>query len=725
MRLANQFEQNGWISNTSAGVTIAIEGFAIQQLGFIDGLYEQHPIFAKLQKCSIRSHALVGYEDFQIRTSIDDSKLSAFVLPDIAICADCIRDIFNPDSRFYGYPFTSCSFCGPRYSIMHRQPYDRANTSLSTFSLCPACQTDYHSVPNRRYHAQAIACPECGPQLNLLDSSGHLIASQQLALSYACKALQNGKIVAIKSIGGFQLLVDASNLDAVQRLRKVKNRPYQPFAIMVKNLLMAQQLAVINQQELKALLSPLAPIVLLKQKLSQNKFSLLSTAVTLDNPLIGIMLPFSPLHHLLLDEFTSPVVATSGNLHNDPICTDDSHALSNLNGIADFFLTHNRSILRSLDDSIVRVINNKVTVIRRARGYVPSPVQLPVSISDTLAVGGHLKNTVAISLDNQAILSQHLGNLVNQTNRQLAERTCEDLQQFYRMKSTRIMCDWHPDYGSSLNITNKTAVQHHYAHALSCMAEHGLSPPVLAVCWDGIGLGDNNQLWGGEFLVIHNSGYERYAHLRPFFLPGTSKAIEEPRRAALGLLYDLFGNDVFNKTNLPFSAHELNLLKFALTTSINCHQTTSVGRLFDAVASLLGLCQINHYEGQAAIMLENNTVCSNESYPFQLTRQKPFVIDWQPTILALLSDIEQNLLVLCASKFHNTLANIILSVAQQAGQMSLVLSGGCFQNAYLTTTASQKLTASGFTVYCHEKVPPNDGGLALGQLYAAHFRGNQ
>jgi len=724
MRLANQFEQKGWISNTSAGVTIAIEGLANQQLGFIDSLYEQLPFSAEIKKCSISSHALVGFVDFQIRPSTDDGKLSAFVLPDIAICENCIRDIFNPDNRFYRYPFTSCSFCGPRYSIMRRQPYDRTNTSLSTFSLCSDCLADYHSISNRRYHAQTIACPKCGPQLKLLDSSGRLIASQQLALNDAYNALKNGKIVAIKSIGGFQLLVDASNLEAVKRLRAVKNRPYQPFAIMVRDLLMAQQLAIIDQQEQKALLSPIAPIVLLKQLPSQNKFPLLSAAVTLGNPLIGTMLPYSPLHHLLLNEFTRPVVATSGNLHNDPICTDDSQALLNLNGIADFYLTHNRPILRPLDDSIVRIINNKATVIRRARGYVPSPIQLPVSISDTLAVGGHLKNTVAISIDNQAIISQHLGNLVNQTNRQLAEQTCENLQQFYSTKATRIMCDMHPDYGSSLKITNKIAVQHHYAHALSCMAEHGLKPDVLAVCWDGIGLGHDHQLWGGEFLIIHNLGFDRYAHLRPFFLPGADKAIEEPRRAALGLLYELYGTNVFNKANLPFSDIELNLLKFILKNSVNCSQTTSIGRLFDAVASLLGLCQVNQYEGQAAIMLENETVESNEFYPFKLTHQQPIIIDWQPTILALLKDIENNSMVLCASKFHNTLANIIVSIAQQAGQVKLVLSGGCFQNAYLTSTVCQKLTDSGFTVYCHEKIPPNDGGLALGQLYAAHFRGN-
>lgn len=657
-----------------------------------------------------------------------DGKQSSFVLPDIATCQDCIRDILDPNNRYYYYPFTSCCHCGPRYSIMTKQPYDRVHTSMDAFKPCTDCGQEYECIDNRRFHSQTIACPNCGPELSFLDDSGNVFGEKHTALKVAVQQLRAGKIVAIKGIGGYQLLVDASNQDAIERLRQRKHRPQKPFALMVADLSAAQSLCFINEQEQLALLSPAAPIVLLKRR--NNLAQLIDNAVAPDSNLLGIMLAYSPLHHLLLLEFGSPLIATSGNRQNEPICIDEQQALMRLSGIADYFLTHNRPILRPLDDSIVRLINGKITVLRRARGYAPSPITLKTTLPDTLALGGQLKNTVAICRDQQIILSQHLGDLDSEAAQQQFLATLTELQQFYQITPTRIMHDRHKGYVSSQLADNlsgsKQPVQHHYAHALSCMAEHSLEPPVLGIVWDGAGLGDDNTLWGGEFLLITEQGFERYAHFRSFSLPGGVKAIQEPRRAALGLLYEIFGDKAFNRLDLPFTAQELNLLQAALNKQINCPRTSSAGRLFDAVASMLGLCQINQYEGQAAMMLENSAapVLSEQHYLFQLSHGMPIVIDWEITIEQILDDIAQNTSTgVITAKFHNTLAEIVLAITEQSGQKNIALSGGCFQNALLVEKAVGKLKTAGFNVYYHERIPPNDGGLALGQLYATKYRG--
>ncbi len=728
VRLAKQNLQNGWIANTTDGVSITIEGLADNQQQFLHDLNNRLPPFAEIQSLTITQEPLAGYNDFQIRSSLVDSKRSAFVLPDIATCQECITDIFSPDSRFYRYPFTSCSYCGPRYSILYNQPYDRNRTSMAAFTTCSKCDHDYHSMDNRRFHAQTIACPACGPQLLLLDEAGKTLEEKDTALRVAAQQLHKGKIVAIKGIGGFQLLVDAANQAAIERLRRLKHRPQKPFAIMAPDLTSAKKLCLINELEQNALLSPAAPIVLLKRHVAQDSISI-SKAVAPDTHLLGIMLPYSPLHRLLLHEFGAPLVATSGNRQNEPICIDDKQALHRLRDIADFFLTHNRSIMRPLDDSIVRSINRKMTVLRRARGYSTLPVQLNSPLPDAMAVGGQLKSTLAICQDNHAILSQHLGDLDSEASQQQFQTTLKDLQQLYQIEAKHIMHDLHKGYVSSqfaFNLPgNKQPVQHHYAHALSCMAEHGLEPPVLGIVWDGSGLGDDNTLWGGEFLLITEQGYKRIAHLRPFSLPGGIKAIQEPRRAALGLLYEIYAEKAFDQFKLQFNPKELTLLKPALIKQLNCARTSSAGRLFDAAASLLGLCQVNQYEGQAAMMLENSAsaIATDQVFPYRLIEGKTVVIDWQLTFEHLLEDINQSNSALIAAKLHNTFAEMMLSVAILAEQKTIVLSGGCFQNAVLVEKAVGKLTMADFTVYCHEKIPPNDGGLALGQLVAANYLG--
>jgi|CXWL01.1.fsa_nt_gi hydrogenase maturation protein HypF len=731
VRLAKQFRQNGWVVNTAGGLSITVEGNPELQQKFLYHLNHHAPPLACIESLTINEQAPAQFGDFQIKASLLDGSKSAFVLPDIATCQDCTIDIFNPASRFYRYPFTSCSHCGPRYSIMLSQPYDRERTTMAEFLNCSVCEQDYQAIDNRRFHAQTIACPNCGPALSLLDPAGQSQAENDQALITANRYLREGKIIAVKGVGGFQLLADATNEDAIQRLRARKHRPQKPFALMAADLPAVQKLCFLNTLEQQALTSYVAPIILLKRREGTS----ISDAVAPGTDLLGVMLAYSPLHHLLVHDFGGPLVATSGNRQNEPICLDNDQALLRLADIADFFLVHNRTILRPLDDSVVRLIGEKITVLRRARGYVPTPVTLNTALPDMLSVGGQLKNTVAISHDRQIIISQHLGDLDSVESQRQFNATISDLRHFYQVEPVRIMHDLHSGYSSSVSakrlcnlsepVLKSQAVQHHQAHVLSCMAEHGLEPPLLGVTWDGTGLGSDNTLWGGEFFRMRANGFQRFAHFRPFSLPGGTKAIQEPRRSALGLLYEMVSGQIFDRTDLPFSESELKLLQSALSKQINCPRTSSVGRLFDAIASLLGLCHINHYEGKAAMALENcaSRVQSDAFYPFRINETEPLVIDWQLMLEEILQDLALLGTDLIAAKFHNTLAEMILTIAGRSGEQTVVLSGGCFQNALLAEKTLARLKSAGFTVYCHEKIPPNDGGLALGQLYAAKYPG--
>ncbi len=718
-RLATRFSQKGWIKNTSSGVLISIEGSPLQQQQFFDALQTELPPFSEIQSLNIAKKPLEHFEHFEILPSVTNSKIAAFSLPDIATCGECVKDIFDVESRYFRYPFTSCCSCGVRYSILEQQPYDRENTSMAEFTLCTDCEDDYQNKENRRFHAQTLACENCGVQLHFWNAFGNVLAEKNAALKMAVEQLKAGEIVALKGIGGFQLLVDATNQNAVERLRERKKRSMKPFAMMVENFTIAQTLCEISEYEKTALQSSAAPIVLLKKR-EQTK---IAESVAPQQTLFGVMLAYSPLHHLLLHDFGLPLVVTSGNRQNEPICIDNTQALENLAGIADYFLVHNRAILRPLDDSIVREINGKITVLRRARGFVPLPIQCKIP-KNTLAVGGQMKNTIAITHQNQAILSQHLGDLDSEATRQQFEETLSDLQNAYAFEPLRVMHDLHPDYVSSQFATNlkieKIAVQHHYAHALSCMAENNLSPPALGIIFDGSGLGLDETIWGGEFLSLRETDFERFAHFKNFALIGGAKAIQEPRRVALSLLFEIEGECVFEKEIFDFSKNEKALLKVALTKNLNCPKTSSVGRLFDGVASLLDLCHVNQYEGHAAMLLENCAMQS-ETPDFYVVEIIENIVDWRPMIQTLLNDKKTHPISYCAAKFHNTLAKICVEMAHRANQRNIVLSGGCFQNALLTKKIYAGLTKANFHVHTHQNVPPNDGGLALGQLYAANF----
>ena len=721
-RLASQLQLTGWICNVANGVTLSIQGLIENQNAFLHKLHTQLPPFAEISSLTTVAQPLGDYPDFRIIASTTDSQPSAFVLPDLAPCAECLGELQNPDSRFFNYAFISCCNCGPRYSIMHRQPFDRERTSMAIFKRCCSCDSDYHNPENRRFHAQTIACPDCGPILIAHDRYRHKLAEAESALNMAVQQLKQGNILALKGVGGFQLLVDATQSSAVARLRTRKQRPDKPFAVLTANLTSARQLCKIDALAEPILLSTAAPIVILPKQTD----SPIVDEVAPNNTHLGIMLPASPLHFLLAQSFGGPLVATSGNLHSEPICFENDQALAKLAEIADVFLLHDRDIIRPLDDSVVRPIMGLNSVLRRARGYSPLPITIEEALPPTLAVGAHYKSTVAIGFGQQIICSQHLGDLDNTEAQSQFEKTVSDLRGFYALQPQAVCHDRHPDYHSSqyalATKLPRYPIAHHQAHVLACMAEHRLKPPLMGIAWDGVGLGWDQSLCGSECLLINDLNIQRLAHFRPLLLPGGDQAARQPRRCALGVLFSLYGQALPDLPVLKsFANQELDILKHMLVKQIHCPASSSAGRLFDAVASLLGLCQFNHFEGQAAILLEQAAAQSfcTESYPFLVSSNRPAIIDWQPMLECLLSDFGQLEINDIAAKFHNSLAKMILEIAQIANQERVVLSGGCFQNALLIEKTVSQLQNAGFRVYRHEKIPANDAGIAVGQLYAA------
>ena len=721
-RLATAHQLAGWVTNDRDRVLMEIEGDTAQIADFLIELQNKIPACGQLTDLQQRTIAPTNQQGFQFKPSLNaDDQAAVFACPDMVVCADCVAELFDKNNRRYGHPFISCCHCGPRYSVMHGLPYDREQTSLRDFPLCAACAAEYQNPADHRFYAQTIACPDCGPQLEFCDNLGNSKTQGQSALVDTINALKDGQCVAIKAIGGFQLLLDASNAVAVARLRGLKQRASKPFAVMVGSIAHAEQFCELSQIEQQCLSSTAAPIVLVKAKPS----NILNNAAP-QQALLGLMLPSSPIHHLIMAGFNQPLIATSGNRHGEPICITNKQAFNHLSSLADYFLVHNRAILRPLDDSIMRVIADTPTVLRRARGYVPTPITLKQSTPTILAVGGQMKNTVAIAHGQHVMLSQHLGDLEQRATAQQHRATIADLSQFYALKPQQVISDNHPDYVSSLyaqslNLPLQT-VQHHYAHILACMAEHQLDPPVLGVAWDGTGLGTDNQLWGGEFLHITENGWQRVAHCRPFPLVGGFVAIKESRRAALGLLYASLGDELFNgdyaQLLTAFSESELKLLHGMLKKQLNCPMTSSIGRLFDAFSSLLGLCQISDFEGQAAMALEACAMnCKGrDAYPTHLIDD---VLDWQPLLAGVLTDLTQNNPASIAASIHHSLAQWVFAVAKKTQATRLVLSGGCFQNAYLVKAIVNAEAAQHYTLFRHATIPPNDGGLALGQIYAS------
>ncbi|MAS33833.1 MAG: carbamoyltransferase HypF [Anaerolineaceae bacterium] len=719
-RLAHELGLNGFVSNTSSGVVIELDGDSATVEHFINRLYREKPPLAVIDSLTSEAAYAAGYSSFEICLSQERGSKTALVLPDIATCPDCLNDISDPHNRRYRYPFTNCTNCGPRYSIIRALPYDRACTSMRQFDMCPACRAEYEDPRNRRFHAQPNACPVCGPHLELWDRQGRIISTHDDALLQAAAAIRAGQIVALKGIGGFQLLVDARNVDAVQQLRERKHRPAKPFALMFPSLAMIREQCLISSLEADLLTSPGAPIVLLRAK-----NALVAQHVAPGNPNLGVMLPYTPLHHLFMAELDFPVVATSGNRTSEPICIDEHEALARLSGIADLFLTHDRPIVRQVDDSVVRVVAGELQILRRARGYAPLPIHTRQPLPKILAVGGHLKNTIAASSGSRIFVSQHIGDLDSEPALAAFERTIRDFRTLYDWSPDVIAHDAHPDYRSTYYAAAQSrptiAVQHHYAHLLACMAEHQVDAPILGVCWDGTGYGTDGTIWGGEWLLINDAGFERVAHLRSFCLPGGDRAVQEPRRAALGLLYKAFGESCVERlpaaVRQSFSPQERTAMLQMLRHGVNAPVTSSMGRLFDAVAALLNLHQTVSFEGQAAMALEAAAADSSRRYSFGFDDG---MLDWEPMLRRILDDLDNGIdKGEIAAKFHNTLVDMVLAVARRIGERFVVLSGGCFQNKYLLEATIDRLWAEGLTPYWPQQVPPNDGGIALGQVMAA------
>jgi hydrogenase maturation protein HypF len=742
-RLATDLGLAGWVNNSAQGVFAELEGPRARLDQFLSRLQTEKPPGSFIQSLESWWLDATGYTTFEIRPSEIGGGKTAIIMPDLATCHECLREIFDPTNRRHRYPFTNCTHCGPRFSIVESLPYDRANTSMKRFLMCPECEHEYRDPLDRRFHAQPNACPKCGPHLELWDAAGAVIATHDEALSQAAEILRAGKILALKGIGGFQLMTDARNDEAVRHLRDRKHREEKPFAVMYPSLTAAAADCRVGDAEARLLASPESPIVLLQ------KLAALAPSVAPGNPNIGVMLPYSPLHHLLMAGLEFPVVATSGNLSDEPICIDEREALQRLRGMADLFLVHNRPIVRHIDDSVARVVMGREQVLRRARGYAPLPIPLtdgkPATTQDPsspiLAVGAHLKNTVALAIGPQVFISQHIGDLETVQSYEAFLAVIKDFQRLYEALPLCIASDGHPDYLSTKyarELVSRKAgrrgisVQHHVAHVLACAAENELVPPLLGVSWDGTGHGLDGTVWGGEFFLLTTTECRRMAHFRQFRLPGGSQAVKQPRRSALGMLYETLGENALDAGELPpiksFAASELSSLKGMLQGGFNSPLTSSVGRLFDGVAALLGIRQRVQFEGQAAMELEFviGQIKTEEAYSFALGEKEStagrsmLVVDWAALLHDILADVKRRLPVgIISAKFHNALVEIIVAVARRAGHSQVALSGGCFQNRYLTERAVMRLQQEGFRPYWHQRIPPNDGGIALGQIIAA------
>jgi hydrogenase maturation protein HypF len=739
-RLASEMKLPGRVLNSPQGVFIEVEGRRTNLEAFLFRLHQEIPAPSSIQSLEFSFLDPIGFADFEILQSDSTGSRSALILPDIAACAACIAEVSDPANRRYRYPFTNCTHCGPRFTIIESLPYDRPNTSMKSFEMCSECRREYDNPLDRRFHAQPNACPACGPVLELWDASGSTLTDREVALLQAAEAIREGKIVAVKGIGGFHLLADAENNPVVEELRQRKHREEKPFALMYPSLERISRDCEVSGLETRLLASPESPIVILQRKNLTSSNSIASS-VAPGNPCLGVMLPYTPLHHLLMQELEKPVVATSGNISDEPICTNEREALNRLRSIADLYLVHNRPIVRHVDDSIVRVVMGRELVLRRARGYAPLPLHSGGVVPGILAVGAHLKNTVAVSIGENIFVSQHIGDLENREASEAFQKGIESFRSLYRFDPEKIAADMHPDYFSSKFAracgVPAVYVQHHYAHVAACMAENQLEGTVLGIAWDGTGFGPDGTVWGGEFLLTNRTAFDRVASFRQFGLPGGETAVREPRRTALGILYEALGERVFERKDLfpiqSFSKSEISGISQMLRKGLHCPRTSSAGRLFDAVASISGLRQKIRFEGQAAMDVEFavGALETEESYPFDISDRKStasgldsdcpagMIVDWEPMILAVIEDIGNAVSpARISARFHNTLAEIIAEISRCVGETRVVLTGGCFQNRYLLQQAVRKLEAAGLKPYWHQRIPPNDGGIAPGQIVA-------
>ncbi|MGD8402269.1 MAG: carbamoyltransferase HypF [Anaerolineales bacterium] len=759
--LAKRYELNGWVRNTSAGVDIEVDGEGDTLKAFVKALRDEAPPLSRIDELTASFQAPSGFRSFDIVHS--EAVEGAFqpISPDVSICDDCLRELFDPSDRRYRYPFINCTNCGPRFTIIKDIPYDRPKTTMAPFAMCPDCEAEYTDPLDRRFHAQPVACPVCGPQVWLEQGSNDFPSPTRQgrgsrsdeAIQQARHLLANGKILAIKGLGGFHLACDATNVEAVTELRKRKLRVDKPFALMMPNIETIEQHCYVNDAERELLLSSARPIVLLQRKPK----SPIAKECAPGQDTLGVMLPYTPLHYLLFasedqtplpDSQFPPLVMTSGNLSEEPIATDNDEARERLASLADAFLMHNREIYIRCDDSVVRVISGQLLVasaedwslvtypLRRSRGYSPFPVKLPFEAPPLLAVGPELKNTFCITNKNYAFLSHHIGDMENYETLQSFEGGIEHFENLFRVKPETIAYDLHPNYLSTRYAMQRAeqqnlptiGVQHHHAHIAACMAEHRMdgSQPVIGLSFDGTGYGEDGAIWGGEVLITDYKSYERAFHIEYFPLPGGDAAIKKPARTALALLWSLGmdWDDHLAPVN-EFCAEDRTTLKTQLERKINTPMTSSMGRLFDAAAALAGGRQSVNYEAQAAIEFEALADPDEvKIYSFEWEQDR---VQVRSAVEALITDVLSGVPIpTISAKFHNGLGVLALELCQNLrstrGIEQVALSGGVWQNITLLRRTLSLLQEAGFVVYIHHQVPTNDGGLSLGQAVIAASR---
>lgn len=735
---ATKLGLSGWIKNGRSGVDIEVSGDAERIAQFCHALECDVPLPGKittLERTTLQD-AHHATESFRILPSDEEEIPRALLPPDMATCSECLADVRSETNRRHGYALTCCARCGPRYSIVEHLPYDRSRTAMRGFTLCNDCLREYEDPANRRFHAEPITCPKCGPRVVLLSNVGALIAATNESISQAAVRILDGAIVALRGLGGFQFLCLATDGSVITKLRERKMRHEKPFAVLVANIKKVSELAFVSPAEHDMLAGPSAPIVLLRRKESAR----LAPEVAPNCPLVGTMLPTTALHQMLADAVGQPLVCTSGNLSGEPLCVDTKAAIERFGSIADVFLTHDRPIVRPIDDSVVREGAQGIHLLRRARGFAPLPVFQLNDERCILGVGAHLKSSVSLLVHGDVVMSQHLGDLDDAHSVDLLETTVRDMVRFFDVRPAIITCDMHPDFAST-RLAERLAlewnativrVQHHHAHVASVMAERNIEDEAFALAWDGYGFGLDGQAWGGEALVVRPGTFLRIGHLQPFRLPGGDKAAYEPRRSALGLLSATMESDVvkYAKTSWPNGTAEA--LLHAMDRGFAAPWTSSMGRLFDAIASLVGIRQVCSFEGQAAMELEwcaeTNAGDLPEPYPIPLSDENVWKADLAPLVRGLLAHGRAGMHVSeLAARFISSIIDFGVRSCQRAGLSRVVLAGGCFQNDLLTRALVRRLKDAGFNVLLPQQVPINDGGISAGQVAVASrmtiFRG--
>lgn len=718
---AHDFELHGYVSNNGAGVVIDVEGTLLGAKSFIKELVKSLPLLAKIEKIEIRKADLNNYRDFEIKSSSSADEDLRFILRDVAICDKCRKDVLGKDGRWAGYAFTNCTDCGPRYSIIKELPYDRCNTTMEAFQMCESCRQEYENPAGRRFHAQPVCCDDCGPQLKLLDSYGNELVTEN-ALKAAADFLKVGKIVAVKGIGGFHLMCDAENYEAICSLRNRKKRPHRSLAVMTANIDKVNQQCTMNEQEKQLVSSNQTPIVLLRKNANCN----LPDIIAPDTDRLGMMLPYTPIHVLLFEEGLNYLIVTSGNISGMPIEYKNDKAVISLSGIADYFLINDRDINIPLDDSVTKAFRGKEMLSRIGRGYAPLTFNIGCH-KQIIALGAEQKSSICISQKGYAHISQYLGDIKRPEAYESYKKVLDNLKNLMKLKPETYVHDLHPYYLTTQYALEqpeeKLAIQHHFAHMASCIAEHKLSKPVIGIIYDGTGFGEDGKNWGGEILVGTLAGFNRAGHWKYCSIQGGDRAAIEPWRSAISYLQSA-GYDLDCFPGIDKSTYIT--VKAAIQSGLNCYESSSVGRLFDGVSALLGLCNSITYDAQAAIRLENIMDRQvQDSYGYIIYEDKGCVlIDYQEIIGGVLRDkIKGKSITEISGKFHNAIAaattEAVIKISCLYGISEVLLGGGCFENLMLMERVHNLLEVHGFKVYFNEKLPCNDGGISFGQLAAA------